>query len=118
PPGANLEARARAARYQFLGEVARQEGCRRIATGHTLDDQAETVLMRLLRGCGLDGLAGILPVRGEAIIRPLIDCRRGELLSYLHAQGLRYCLDESNDDRRWLRNRVRHEILPQLVEIN
>ena len=116
--GANLEARAREQRYAFLAEVAAARGCAKIATGHTLDDQAETVVMRLLRGAGWDGLAGIRPVRDGCIIRPLIDCSRTQLLAFLQASALPFCEDSSNSDRRFLRNRVRHEVLPLLQAIN
>lgn len=117
-PGGNLEARARVQRYAFLDRIAAEEGCDRIATGHTRDDQAETVLLRLLRGTGLDGLAGILPVRQGYIVRPLIDCSRPAILSYLNASGLPHRVDGSNDDRRFLRNRIRAEVLPLLQTIN
>src|ERR1700687_4495729 len=116
--GANLEARARAERYAFLAQVADQRRCAKIATGHTLDDQAETILMRLLRGTGWDGLRGIRPVRDGRIIRPLIACARGDILAFLAEQRLPFCEDSSNRDRRFLRNRVRHEVLPLLETIN
>jgi tRNA(Ile)-lysidine synthase len=116
-PGANLEARAREQRYAFLTRIARRQGCTKIATGHTLDDQAETVLMRLLRGTGADGLAGIRPVRDDRIIRPLIECSRTEVLAFLRAADLPFCEDSSNRDRRFLRNRIRHEVIPVLESI-
>jgi tRNA(Ile)-lysidine synthase len=116
--GPNLEARARRARYAFLTRSAAQLGCTRIATGHTRDDQAETLLMRLLRGSGRDGLAGIRPVRDGRIIRPLIECSRAEVLAFLQSCGLPFCEDSSNQDRRFLRNRLRHEVLPLLQAIN
>jgi len=116
--GSNLEAHAREQRYAFLEEVATVRGCSKIATGHTLDDQAETVLLRLLRGSGWDGLAGIRPVRDGRIVRPLIDCSRAAVLAFLDSAGLPYCEDSSNADRRFLRNRVRHEVLPLLHLIN
>jgi len=115
---ANLEAQARERRYAFLSEVARAQGCAKIATGHTRDDQAETVLMRLLRGTGWDGLAGIHPVRDGRIIRPLIECSRADVVGFLRATGLPHCEDSSNADWRFLRNRVRHEVLPLLHAIN
>jgi tRNA(Ile)-lysidine synthase len=118
-PGApNLEARARDQRYAFLTQAAAAPGCTKIATGHTLDDQAETVLMRLLRGTGWDGLAGIRAVRQGYIIRPLIECSRQQVLAFLESSGLPFCHDSSNQDRRFLRNRVRHEIMPLLEAIN
>ena len=116
--GPNLEARARAQRYAFLAQVAAAKGCTKVATGHTLDDQAETVLMRLLRGTGADGLMGIHAVREGHIIRPLIECTRQQVLAFLRNAGLPFCDDSSNQDRRFLRNRVRHEVLPLLQAIN
>lgn len=113
----NLEARARRHRYRFLAAAAAQCGCTKIATGHTLDDQAETVIMRLLRGTGADGLAGIPPVREGRIIRPLIECGRAEVLAFLQEQGLFFCEDSTNQDRRFLRNRIRHDVLPLLNAI-
>jgi len=115
---AGLEARARQRRYAFLARVAADAGCTRIATGHTLDDQAETVLMRLLRGTGWDGLTGIHPVREGHIIRPLIDCSRAQVRAFLQARQLPFCEDGSNADPRFLRNRVRHEVLPLLRSFN
>ncbi len=116
-PGANVEARARAQRYAFLLRTADAHGCAKIATGHTLDDQAETVLMRLLRGSGIDGLTGIEPVRDGRIIRPLIDCTRLDVLAFLRTADLPFCEDSSNTDRRFLRNRMRHDVLPLLESI-
>lgn len=117
PPGANLEARARERRYAFLTRIAEGQSCTKIATGHTMDDQAETVLMRLLRGTGADGLAGIRPVRDGRVIRPLIECSRAEVLAFLRAADLPFCEDSSNRDRRFLRNRIRHEVMPLLQAI-
>jgi len=116
--GANFEARARAARYAFLRRVAVAAGCVRIATGHTRDDQAETLLMRLVRGAGRRGLAGMEPVRDGWLIRPLLASSRAEVLAFLTARALPWCEDSSNADRRFLRNRVRHEILPVLRALN
>ncbi|MBP1684478.1 MAG: tRNA(Ile)-lysidine synthetase [Deltaproteobacteria bacterium] len=117
-PGPNLEARARRERYAFLAAAAAQRRCRKIATGHTRDDQAETVLMRLLRGSGADGLTAIHAVRDGGIIRPLLESARAAVLEYVRAQGLPFCEDSSNRDRRFLRNRIRHEILPVLQALN
>ncbi len=115
---ANLEARARQRRYAFLTEIADRQRCTKIATGHTLDDQAETVLMRLLRGTGWDGLRGIRPIHSNRIIRPLIHCSRLQVLGFLRSCGLPFCEDSSNADRRFLRNRIRHEVIPVLRAIN
>lgn len=118
PHGPNLEARARQRRYAFLTAAAAAQGCTKIATGHTRDDQAETMLMRLLRGAGADGLACIRALRDGLIVRPLIECARAEVLEFLRAHHLPFCEDSSNQDRRFLRNRVRHEIMPLLQSIN
>jgi tRNA(Ile)-lysidine synthase len=111
-----LQAAARRARYAALREAARGWGATRIATGHTRGDQAETVLLRLLRGAGARGLGGIPPRRG-AIVRPLIDQPRSRGLAYLAARGLPWREDPSNAAPRFLRNRVRREILPLLAAL-
>lgn len=115
PPWEGLEAEARRARHAALEGRARAIGAARIATGHTADDQAETVLMRLLDGAGPRGLAAMAPVRGP-FVRPLIATRRAEVLGYLAARGIRWCEDVSNRDLRFRRNRIRHEILPYLAQ--
>jgi tRNA(Ile)-lysidine synthase len=107
----SVEAAARAARYAALEAAADDAGGARIALGHTADDQAETVLMRVLEGSGVRGLAGIPAVRGR-IIRPLIDARRADVVAHLQEAGLPWIVDPSNRDLRFLRNRVRHQILP------
>lgn len=111
-PG-SVEAAARAARHAALEAAADQVGATRIALGHTADDQAETVLMRLIEGTGVRGLAGIPPVRGR-IIRPLIEVRHRDAVAALEAAGLPWVEDPSNDDPKFFRNRVRHELLPLL----
>ena len=115
PGKGSMEERARDARYRFLEAARRKFACRRIALGHTLDDQAETVLIRLLRGSGPAGLSGIPPRRKGGIIRPLIDIRRSDIESYLARNGLSYVTDSSNADQRILRNRIRLELLPVLT---
>ncbi|MFH1502569.1 MAG: tRNA lysidine(34) synthetase TilS [Candidatus Eisenbacteria bacterium] len=109
---------ARMLRYKFLVTVSKQEYCQRIATGHNADDQAETVLMRVIRGSGPDGLAGIPPKRDGTIIRPLIDVWRSEIESYLEEHDLPHRTDESNLESAYARNRVRNELLPVLAEYN
>jgi tRNA(Ile)-lysidine synthase len=104
---------ARRVRYAFLRATATQLGADRIAVGHTADDQAETVVLRLLRGSGLRGLCGIPPVRGP-VIRPLIRVPRADILDYARRQRLRFREDPSNDQRRYTRNRIRHDLLPAL----
>jgi tRNA(Ile)-lysidine synthase len=112
--GGSLEAVARTARYRALEACAARLQASRIAVAHTLDDQAETVLMRLLAGAGVRGLAGIPPVRGR-IIRPLIETRRAALVAALTEWRLDWVEDPSNRDLRFFRNRIRHELLPALA---
>jgi tRNA(Ile)-lysidine synthase len=111
--GASIELAARAARYAFLDRAAAELHADRIALGHTRDDQAETFLLRLVRGAGSRGLAGMHPRRG-AMIRPLIDCRREELRAYLRDRDAGWHEDASNEDVTIPRNRVRAELLPLL----
>ena len=108
------EARARTLRTEFLLQTARQIGARRIALGHTRDDQAESFLLRLLRGSGARGLAGTFPVVDGVIVRPLLEVRRREVIAYLRDQHLRYRVDASNRDTTLARNRVRRRLLPLL----
>jgi tRNA(Ile)-lysidine synthase len=117
----SLEDAARRARYAFLARIARDVQAQVIATGHTLDDQAETVLMRVLRGSGPRGLAGIPPVRphdGLRVIRPLIETSRVEVMNYLSRHRLEVREDSTNSDVRILRNRVRLVLLPILEGYN
>jgi tRNA(Ile)-lysidine synthase len=109
---------ARMLRYRFLEKTAKLHYCQRIATGHTADDQAETVLMRVIRGAGPDGLAGIPPKRDGTIIRPLIAVWRSEIEGYLAAHGQSYRTDASNLESEYVRNRVRNELLPLLATYN
>lgn len=109
----SLEARARTGRYAAFRKWASVLSASRVALGHTADDQAETVLMRLLEGAGPRGLAGIPPVRGP-FIRPLIDIRRREIEAELERAGLGWVEDPSNRDPKFLRNRIRHDLLPFL----
>jgi tRNA(Ile)-lysidine synthase len=110
----SLEEAARRARHAALEAGADRVGASRIALGHTADDQAETVLMRLLEGTGLRGLAGIRPRRGR-VIRPLLEVRRQAIADLLAAAGLSWIEDPTNRDCRFLRNRVRHQVLPALA---
>jgi len=104
-PGPNLEARARAARFAVLPED--------VATGHTMDDQAETILVNLLRGAGADGLAGMEP----GTRHPILGLRRRETHALCAAAGLEPVRDESNDDPAFVRNRIRHELLPLCAQV-
>jgi tRNA(Ile)-lysidine synthase len=111
----SLEAAARAARHAALQACADRTGAARIALGHTADDQAETLVMRILEGTGVRGLAGIPPVRGR-LIRPLLESRHRAAVETLVAAGLPWLEDPSNRDPRFVRNRVRHAVLPRLAE--
>lgn len=116
PAGASLQARARTGRYDALQQLAASRGATRIAVGHTQDDQAETVLMRVLRGASVFGLAGIEPARKDGVIRPLIDCRRADVVAFAAQHCGPLAHDPSNDDPRFERVRVRKQILPLLEQ--
>lgn len=109
----SIEVAARRARYAFLEEARVASRADHVAVAHTRDDQAETVLMRVVRGAGTRGLRGVLPVRG-AVVRPLLDCGRDELRRFLAARGEPWVEDETNADLSHPRNRIRHELLPML----
>jgi tRNA(Ile)-lysidine synthase len=112
----SVEERARNARYAFFEKLKDKLDAQKIALGHNLNDQAETVLMRLLRGSGPSGLTGIPPSRENTIIRPLIEIKREEIESYLKARDLSYVIDSSNLQTDYLRNKIRLELLPRLME--
>ena len=113
---ASIEEKARTARYHFLEKVRATHRAQRIALGHNLDDQAETVLMRLLRGSGPSGLAGIPPVRDGVIIRPLIGVPRREIEDYLKGHHCAYMTDSSNLQTEYLRNKIRLQLMPLLQQ--
>jgi len=113
PRGVSVEAWARTVRYDALRRAASELGAAKIATGHTLDDQAETVLMACLRGGGLDALAGIAPTAGD-VVRPLLDVRRVETEAFCRALALRPRRDEMNHDVAFLRVALRRGVLPEL----
>ena len=115
PKGQSLEEAARNARHAFLNETRSRTGATRIALGHTRSDQAETLLLRLLRGAGTRGLAAIRPVRDGIWIRPLLAISRPEIEAYIAWRGLPVRHDASNTDTRFLRNRIRHDLLPRLA---
>lgn len=141
-PKSGVEAAARELRYKFFRELAYQGHVVKIATAHTLDDQAETVLLRIFRGTGIRGLAGIHPrlrlednrgrkeaenlkeevrakdepQRASEVVRPLLGFRRAELRNYLWARGQSWREDSSNENMAFLRNRVRHRLLPLIAE--
>lgn len=121
----NLEALARAERYRFFADVVRARKLDKVATAHTLDDQAETVLMWLFRGAGMKGLGGMAPLshvdagqrdRSEklTVIRPLIEVSKADILDYLQEKRLSFKVDRTNQDPAWLRNWLRLELLPEL----
>jgi tRNA(Ile)-lysidine synthase len=114
--GSNLQERAREERYRLAGEMSLRLGLRTVATGHTADDVAETVLMNLARGAGLRGLAGIPPVR-DGFQRPLIERTRREVLEYLGDLNQPYRTDPTNLTAKYARNRVRLEVLPVLEDL-
>ncbi len=110
----NLEEAGRRLRYGFLKRIAEENGNALIATGHTMTDQAETVLMRIFRGTGSLGLGGIQPKTEGGIVRPLLLVKRTEVLEYIEKKGLEYRVDESNFNTDFLRNRIRHRLIPYL----
>ncbi len=112
-----LEEAARELRYAFLQKAAEELNCSRIATAHTADDNAETLLFNLCRGGGAAGLRGIPPVRGN-IIRPLLGCTRSEIENYLKENGIPHVEDSSNASDEYSRNRIRHHVSPVLSQIN
>jgi tRNA(Ile)-lysidine synthase len=116
--GDNLENAGREARYHWLTEIAQREGAAWIATGHTADDQAETVLHHLLRGSGLAGLAGMTERRplapGIDLVRPLLTIRRAKVMEHLQENHLSYRRDASNEDLTFTRNLIRHKLMPVL----
>ena len=128
----SLEDAARRCRYAFLIDVARKAGAAVVATGHTADDQIETILHHLIRGTGLRGLTG-MPIRRPlhvsqdsglqrietaaqppSLVRPLLRCRRTDVLAYVASRGIAYCADPTNRDRRHTRNRIRRRLIPWL----
>lgn len=106
-----VEEAARVLRHKFLRETAAKSGMNKIAVGHTADDRAESVMLNIIRGCGIDGLASIKPTNGN-IVRPLIDTTRKQVEVYIAEHSLPYRIDESNEDTTYSRNKVRHDLLP------
>ena len=112
-----IEEGARELRYGYFEEAAKEFQADKIAVAHNQNDCAETMLFHLTRGTGLKGLCGILPVR-ENIIRPLLCVERKEIEAYLSERGQEYCIDKTNEELEYTRNRIRHQVLPVLSEIN
>lgn len=115
--GVSLEEALRERRYAFLERTLKTRKADKLAVGHNADDLVETFLINLLRGSVLSGLAGIPPVQGK-VIRPLINCTREDILKYLKSRDIGFREDSSNLDRRFLRNRVRHDLIPELTRYN
>ena len=117
----SAETVGRQVRYQWLNEIAQSNGYDYIAVAHHKDDQAESILSHLIRGTGLNGLTGMSVVSYDytvPVIRPLLDVTKSELLDYLADRDLTYCIDSTNDDISYQRNRIRHRIIPELEFIN
>lgn len=114
-PATTTPAQARDARYVALHQVARDVSALRIAVGHTLDDQAETVLARITRGAGLRGLRGVLPLREDGVMRPLLDASRAEVRAHLAAYGIQSVDDPTNVDPHYQRSRLRASLIPALA---
>ncbi|MCX5853899.1 MAG: tRNA lysidine(34) synthetase TilS [Deltaproteobacteria bacterium] len=112
--GKSIEDIGREERYRFLRYVAQTYGAQKIALGHHLHDQAETVIMNFLRGSGTDGLKGMLPVRDSMFIRPLLFVRKEEIGAFMEEHQIPYMMDSSNDSNIYLRNRIRHSLIPAL----
>jgi tRNA(Ile)-lysidine synthase len=115
-PSRGIEAWARDRRYSFFASVIKKHGYDFVATAHTADDQAETVLLRLLRGTGIRGLAGIAPKRDDRVIRPLLAVRKKALVKWLHDNKISFREDSSNKNTDFTRNWIRHRFLPGYVK--
>lgn len=114
----SLQMAARRLRFQFLRAICRSHGYQKMALGHTADDQVESFFLRLLRGAGPEGLAGMPPATPEGLVRPLLAVGKEVILAWLNQESLSYCQDPSNLKRDYLRNRVRLDLLPQLQHYN
>ncbi|MBU4117233.1 MAG: tRNA lysidine(34) synthetase TilS [Proteobacteria bacterium] len=114
--GLSIEHAARNLRYGFLEKVAARLGGTKIAVAHTADDQAEEILLRLIRGTGRAGLTGMARIRDNLVIRPFLEVPKDEILRYLAEENIPYILDSSNQERIYLRNRIRLDLLPYLQE--
>ncbi|MCF7872807.1 MAG: tRNA lysidine(34) synthetase TilS, partial [Candidatus Omnitrophica bacterium] len=119
--GDSLEQTARQLRFDFFLKVSRQSKIKKLVLAHHKDDLAETVLMRIIRGTGLKGLRGFLPksqFRSLVVVRPFIDLEKKQILNWLDKKNIPFCLDKSNQEVKFLRNRIRIDLLPQLEAIN
>jgi tRNA(Ile)-lysidine synthase len=115
----SIEAAARKLRYDFLQHISEQNSLRYVAVAHNADDQAETILHRIIRGTGIVGLAGIPPIRrlndAVTLIRPMLTFSRRQILAYLDAIQQPFCIDSTNAESQYTRNKIRNDLLPQLV---
>ena len=116
--GLSEEMAGRILRYRCFRELCSANGITRIATAHHRNDQAETVLMRVLRGAGIDGLSGIRYARQDGVVRPLLDITRDEIECYCTENNLEYCTDTTNESEQYVRNRIRKQLLPELERFN
>ena len=111
----------RQVRYQWLNKIAQSEGYDYISVAHHKDDQAESILAHIIRGSGLNGLTGMSVVQSEyaiPVVRPLLDVTKEDLLAYIGTKHISYCVDSTNEDVRYQRNRIRHRIIPELEAVN
>ncbi len=113
--GLSIEQAGRTLRYHFFKDILHRYQAKKIALGHHADDQVETVLMRIVRGSGLQGLRGI-PAKRNVFIRPLIECSRQEIEAYCQRRKIAYCVDSSNREPMYLRNKIRHQLIPMLTK--
>jgi tRNA(Ile)-lysidine synthase len=113
----SVQMAARELRYDFFEEIAQAHNYQHIATAHHLDDQTETFFINLLRGCGIAGLHGIKARKGR-IIRPLLFATRKEIEAYARGNEIKYRIDHTNEEKKYIRNKIRHEVIPSLTEIN
>ena len=118
PKGKSTEEYAREVRYKFFSDVREKYGYSHIATAHNADDNGETILLNLIRGCGISGLKGIPVKRDDGIIRPLIRCSKKEIYSYCCEHGIAYATDKTNFENIYTRNIVRNELVPLIEKIN
>ncbi len=116
--GSSIEEAARDLRYEFFEAIAKDHDANKIAVAHTADDQAEEVLLRLVRGAGRKGLAGMTLLREGRVVRPFLTTEKAEVLSYLQERKIAFVHDSSNTDRRYLRNKIRLDLLPYLAQYN
>ncbi|MEC8645763.1 MAG: tRNA lysidine(34) synthetase TilS [Candidatus Latescibacterota bacterium] len=114
----SIEEAGREARYALFAQVASEVGAMKVVLGHHMDDQAETVLMRLMRGSGSTGLRGMVPLREGVFLRPMLNVTRAQIKVYAEENDIAFREDETNADRRFLRNRVRGDLLPTLRQYN